>query len=940
MSDIRATLARRTAASETKPSETLLVVDPRTALDTITILRVRDEHRPLATKRWLRDGRIRGNEKPLTFAVEERPINSVYDLATVLREIEHDPHALVIRGKLRDDAVAVQRERLPAWNEERERKAARAGQAAPTPLNPSEGEFLRRGALFDDVPHHWVMLDVDGFAPSVDPIAKPVAAIGEYVATLPAAFHYTSYFWQLSSSTGHPTKTGLRAHVWFWLRQPVTSAQLKAWAEAEKVSTDRSLFNAVQAHYTARPVFDAGVADRVPVRSGFFDLSRLGDDDVVLELPAVVATRPSSQQHEPQQSVELTDEQVADLRAALAYCNEKGIAAFGTDDRDTRIKIVQNLKSAGERGREIAREVCTGPGRWSDERFDEVFDEPGGDRSDYRAIFATAQACGWVNPAGSRRSDTGAEGFDGPAPSFESLCEEIEQQPADADPAEFTRKIIASAQRAALPPVQAEVLLGKLQAAASARRVKLGIGVLRKQWAKAAKAADVEGDTHHNFANDFIEALTARSENERPIGAEGCIFTYGDGIWAGREPSQYEGEIARRYDGRRNCERKGDYGSIAQHAYTLACEGGKHFFSQAPVGVATGQHFYRLAADGALVREPLGPQHRARYALSIEPVEGPAPLFERFLAQTFASEQSEEAAEQIALLQEVMGATVMGLMARQQKAVLFIGEARAGKGTITRILEELIPQAFRCATSPFVWDSEYNVAHLAGRRLNVVGELDEGKYLPAAVFKTVTGGDTLQGRHPTHRPFEFRSEAAHIFSTNHLINTRDVSEGFFSRWLILGFANSRLALGEGAVDVHLDRRIIEQELPQVLSWAMHGAVRLAKRIEQGKSFSTGRVHHEWMSKWRRRASNVLEFLHDEDACELGAGHEIGRTTLFSVYRAWCSTVGRAAISRSEFFREIENPAVRALGITVRARTMKARETVVGVREGGLSAELL
>ena len=87
---------------------------------------------------------------------------------------------------------------------------------------------------------------------------------------LPVEFRDAAYCWQMSNSAGF--KPGLRAHIWFWLAESLTSAQLKAWANSKwqgDSPVDVALFQPTQWHYTSAPVLDEGVVDPVPVRSGF-----------------------------------------------------------------------------------------------------------------------------------------------------------------------------------------------------------------------------------------------------------------------------------------------------------------------------------------------------------------------------------------------------------------------------------------------------------------------------------------------------------------------------------------------------------------------------------------------------------------------------------------------------------------------------------------------
>ncbi|MER1940492.1 virulence-associated E family protein [Castellaniella sp. FW104-16D08] len=247
--------------------------------DNLTVLR--HDSRLLA-KTWRADGRISNYDDAKYFKHQSVPLTGVADLSAQLTQLQDDPHACVIRGVyLGDDhATAVGDPDFRA------------------------GTVLRRLAFFNDTPHHWVLVEVDDFEPlTADPVRDPVPAIDEYIATcLPVCFQGAAYHWQLSNSAGHATKGGvLKVHIWFWLTTPYTSAQLKAWARALSVALDDSVLNPVQVHYTAAPVFEAGVVDPVPVRSGF--VPGLLDDAVALVIDQ--ATLDQAQALRPRQRGDL-----------------------------------------------------------------------------------------------------------------------------------------------------------------------------------------------------------------------------------------------------------------------------------------------------------------------------------------------------------------------------------------------------------------------------------------------------------------------------------------------------------------------------------------------------------------------------------------------------------------------------------------------------------
>ena len=437
----------------------------------------------------------------------------------------------------------------------------------------------------------------------------------------------------------------------------------------------------------------------------------------------------------------------------------------------------------------------------------------------------------------------------------------------------------------------------------------------------AVRAQSSEGEsaeTHHGYAKDLLTQMTF--ENWAPVGYEGSLYVVDptSGVWERKPVELLERLVAEAHDGKENCKRRADYSAIAQHAVSLADD--PDFFGDAPIGLACPKGFYQIEGSDITVVS-LKPEHRQRVVLKITPEKQDTPLFDRFLHETFESKNQGEEIEQIMLVQEIAGATMLGLMPRYQKAVQFYDPfGRAGKGTLERMLRQLVPAQFVTAVSPFTWHREYHVAALAGSRLNVVGELPDDESIPAATFKTVTGGDLITGRHPTHRPFSFKNEASHLFMSNHLINTRDHSEAFFSRWLIVEFPNSRLRTGL-PLDPELAERVIAQELPGIAQWALEGAVRLLRN----GSFSKSRAHDRLMAKWRRSTSSLEEFIHER--CLVGDDTQYTRRSEFyREYSDWCKDTGRKPFSKSRVKELLDHNV--GLGITV--TTINGYEMLRGV----------
>ncbi len=273
------------------------------ASDAITVLRAAKR----LVKTWCADGSIKGYDKAKNFNVEQRGVAGIRELSKLLTKLESDPHACIIRGRFVGLEAARKLEQLD-----------------------HPGKAFRKNSLFDDQPLHAVLIEVDDFAPTADAVRDPEAAIREYIAAcLPLEFQGASYHWQLSNSAGHADKQGvLKVHLWFWLKTPRTSAELKAWAGAIGLKADHSVFQKIQIHYTGAPFFEEGVADPVPLRSGFVD--SLAADEVELDIDAAVL-----EAAKPEKATSAAKINQAQHNDPIArHLSEKGmVKSAGTDGR-------------------------------------------------------------------------------------------------------------------------------------------------------------------------------------------------------------------------------------------------------------------------------------------------------------------------------------------------------------------------------------------------------------------------------------------------------------------------------------------------------------------------------------------------------------------------------------------------------------------------------
>lgn len=423
--------------------------------------------------------------------------------------------------------------------------------------------------------------------------------------------------------------------------------------------------------------------------------------------------------------------------------------------------------------------------------------------------------------------------------------------------------------------------------------------------------------SHHGYALKTLDHLTV--DGWKPVFYQGdmYILEQDSNLWVPYERQSLLRLVAELNDARTNCQKYADYTGITEQACAIASD--SEFFSRAAVGTACQGCFYKVDRQ-SLIEEVLLPEHRQRVMLDFKPLPKDTPEFTRFLMETFRSEVVGEQDQQIRIVQEIAGAILLGVLPRFHKAVLFYDPyGRAGKGTLERIFRALVPSEFTSAVSPFKWHQEYYLASLIGSRLNVVGELPADESIPAANLKTVLGGDLIAGRQPSRSVVMFSNEAAHLFTSNHLITTRDHSAAFYGRWLLVEFPNSLLRSGQ-TPDVGLLERILPKELPGIAYWALQGGLRL---LSQGR-FSSSAVHDRLVEKWRRTGSSVDEFIHE--CCELKEDGVERRAAFYGTYKRWCNDNGRKPMSKGNVKELMEH----SVGLPVRFTTLDGYDVVRGI----------
>ncbi|UIP27776.1 phage/plasmid primase, P4 family [Photobacterium sp. TLY01] len=425
----------------------------------------------------------------------------------------------------------------------------------------------------------------------------------------------------------------------------------------------------------------------------------------------------------------------------------------------------------------------------------------------------------------------------------------------------------------------------------------VNVGDINKAVAKKRQEEEVPSLTHGEIANEYI----AQYNRPHPVCEHGYLWAYckAKGIWLKSPLPKIGVRIAEQFKHEKLCQREGDYKAIASHTYNTLEQ--KGFFDKAPKGIHIPSGFMFIE-DNQLKNEPPTPQHRARFRLSIEPDLTRQPeMLLQVLREAFEGCHAEE---QIRQLRMMIGLALFGLQAKEQRAVLLYGAAGSGKSLFLKLIEALVPKEYRTSVSPLHMDNDYKVAALAGKLMNLVPEIDKDKPVPSAEFKAITGGDTMSAREPYGKVFTFTPEAACWFNGNYYLTTKDNSEEFWRRWTIFHFANSK---PEQNRDPKLLAKIVEQELPTFLAWAING---VQDYLENGLYLSP--AHHACIQEWKRDGNSVSSWLSDMEDNGVGARKQgllvqpLRISHAYTIYKDWCRHNNRKPYNKTAFKGHMES----------------------------------
>lgn len=266
------------------------------------------------------------------------------------------------------------------------------------------------------------------------------------------------------------------------------------------------------------------------------------------------------------------------------------------------------------------------------------------------------------------------------------------------------------------------------------------------------------------------------------------------------------------------------------------------------------------------------------YQLQVDPVfDEPTPELDMFLDSVLHPGDWERVLDILAYL------LMPGNPA--QKAVMFTGRGRNGKGVLLQVIESLIGSQNAASVSLQDLGTRFAAADLYGVPINIVGDIDGEHIAHTGRFKQATGGDLLRMDRKHADAFAAKVWAVPVFSANTIPTSADTSHGYLRRWEVVEFPNTF----DGSDTGLLDRLLAE--LPAIAGTLLRHAAADPYQIR------TSGPGDRAKAEFANRSDPVRSWLEDSELTGF-----VERKDAYVDYLHWIDTGnGKTALLKRNFY---------------------------------------
>ena len=301
------------------------------------------------------------------------------------------------------------------------------------------------------------------------------------------------------------------------------------------------------------------------------------------------------------------------------------------------------------------------------------------------------------------------------------------------------------------------------------------------------------------------------------------------------------------------------------------------------------------------------------------------PLWDNFLATATNAD-----IELMLFLQKATGYSLTGSTA-EEKLFFVHGPAASGKSTFLEAIKSAMGEYAQVADfETFLQRNQTggarnDIAALAGARMVVSIETDEGKRLAEGLVKTLTGGDTVRSRFLYRESFEFEPQFKLWLAANDAPRVRDNDTAIWRRILRVPFEH---VIDPADRDPKVKATLKNPRVAgaAILRWAMLGC-----RYWQEDGLKPPSVVEQATEAYRKDMDPLTDFV--SDCCIVGVSEAIVSVAeLRGRYEVWARENGlRFTISPRQFNQRLQDKGCERREAWLNGKTQKCWHGI-GLRE--------
>ncbi|MFH1916854.1 MAG: phage/plasmid primase, P4 family [Nanoarchaeota archaeon] len=207
-----------------------------------------------------------------------------------------------------------------------------------------------------------------------------------------------------------------------------------------------------------------------------------------------------------------------------------------------------------------------------------------------------------------------------------------------------------------------------------------------------------------------------------------------------------------------------------------------------------------------------------------------------------------------------------------QKALVLVGNGGEGKSAVLSLILSLLgEQNVSQVSLQDLNNKPFAKSILFGKLANICADIPDSDLISSGGFKELTGGDWITADRKYMNHLRFKNHAKLLFSCNQIPQTKDISDGFFRRLVVINHTQKFLPQKE--IDalpkeeqstVHLANPEILKEITtaEELSGLLNLALEGLNRLNEQRDYSYTPTMADVKKAWLRKSNSFLAFCED------------------------------------------------------------------------------